>query len=104
MLSVVAAHGLSCPVAYGISVLRLGIEPTSPALEGGFLTTKSLSVSFVSCCPEFAPTTQTCSYFYSLEAALYSPTQRDICPGASTVALQQRAPGLSLSLRLYFFI
>ena len=37
--SVVVAHGLSCPAACGILVPRLGIEPTSPALEGGFFTT-----------------------------------------------------------------
>ena len=35
----IAACGLSCPVAYEILVPRPGIEPTSPALEGGFLTT-----------------------------------------------------------------
>ena len=33
-----AAHGLSCPVACGILVPRPGIEPLSPSLEGGFLT------------------------------------------------------------------
>ena len=33
------AHGLSCPVACGILVPRSVIEPASPALEGGFLTT-----------------------------------------------------------------
>ena len=56
MGSVVAACGLSWPMACGISVPRPGIEPTSPALEGGFSTTgppgKSLhlflSVSFSS--------------------------------------------------------
>ena len=37
--SVVAARGLSCPAACGILVLRSGIEPASPALEGGFFTT-----------------------------------------------------------------
>ena len=37
--SVVAAHGLSCPVACGLPVPQLGMEPTSPALEGRFLTT-----------------------------------------------------------------
>ena len=36
---VVAARGLSCPAAHGILVPRPGIEPASPALEGGFLTT-----------------------------------------------------------------
>ena len=35
----VAARGLSCPVACGILVPWPGIEPTSPALEGRFLTT-----------------------------------------------------------------
>ena len=37
--SVVAACGLRCPAACGILVPRPGIEPTSPVLEGGFLTT-----------------------------------------------------------------
>ena len=37
--SVVAAQ-LSCPVACGILVPQPGIEPASPALEGGFLTTR----------------------------------------------------------------
>ena len=37
--SVVAAHGLSCPMAGRILVARPGIERASPALEGGFLTT-----------------------------------------------------------------
>ena len=37
--SVVMAHGLSCPDACGILVPRPGIEPTSPALAGGFITT-----------------------------------------------------------------
>ena len=37
--SLVVAHGLSCPEACGILVPRPGIEPASPALEGGFLTT-----------------------------------------------------------------
>ena len=37
--SVVVAHRwLSCSVACGILVPRPGIEPMSPALEGGFLT------------------------------------------------------------------
>ena len=35
------AHGLSCPVAWGILVPRPGIEPVSLALEGGFLATGS---------------------------------------------------------------
>ena len=43
--SVVAVHGLSCPVACGILVPQLGIEPASPALEGGFLTTGPLGKS-----------------------------------------------------------
>ena len=36
--SVVAVLWLSCPVACGILVPRPGIEPASPALEGGFAT------------------------------------------------------------------
>ena len=36
--AVVAAHGLSCPMSCEISVPRLGIEPVSPPLEGGFWT------------------------------------------------------------------
>ena len=31
--------GLSCPMACGILAPQPGIEPTSPTLEGGFLTT-----------------------------------------------------------------
>ena len=37
--SLIAAHGLSCPAAFGILVLQPGIEPISPALEGEFFTT-----------------------------------------------------------------
>ena len=37
--SVVVAHRLSCSVAHGVLVSRPGIEPTSPALAGGFLIT-----------------------------------------------------------------
>ena len=37
--SVVAVCGLSCSTAYGILVPWPGIEPSSPALQGGFLTT-----------------------------------------------------------------
>ena len=37
--SLVVARGLSCPVARRILVPRTGMEPTSPELEGGFLTT-----------------------------------------------------------------
>ena len=33
------AQGLSCPMACGIYVPQPGIEPMSPALKGGFLTT-----------------------------------------------------------------
>ena len=39
MGSAVVARGLSCPTAGGILVPRPGMEPTSPALEGGFFTT-----------------------------------------------------------------
>ena len=37
--SVVVARGLSCLTACGILVPQPGIEPASPALEGGFFTT-----------------------------------------------------------------
>ena len=40
MGSVVAVRGLSCPVACGIFVPQPGVEPTSPALQRGFLTTE----------------------------------------------------------------
>ena len=36
--SVVVAHGVSCPVAYGILVPQPGMEPGSPALEVRFFT------------------------------------------------------------------
>ena len=35
--TLVVAHLLSCPVMCDILVLRSGIEPTPPALQGGFL-------------------------------------------------------------------
>ena len=38
-VSVVLACRLSCPMACGILVPRRGIQPVSPALAGGFLTT-----------------------------------------------------------------
>ena len=34
----VMAHELNCPMAHGILVPSLGIEPRFLALEGGFLT------------------------------------------------------------------
>ena len=37
--SPVVARGLSCPAACGILVPQPGIEPTSPALEGGVFNT-----------------------------------------------------------------
>ena len=37
--SVVAVLGPSCPTVYGILVPQPGLEPVSPALEGGFSTT-----------------------------------------------------------------
>ena len=40
--SLVVVHGFSCPMACGILVPRLGIEPASPVLQGRFLTTRSL--------------------------------------------------------------
>ena len=40
MGSVVVAYRFSCPMARGILVPRPGIEPTSPALQGGVLTTR----------------------------------------------------------------
>ena len=45
--SLVVALGLSCPVACGILVPQPGIEPESPALEGGFLTTRPPGKSIV---------------------------------------------------------
>ena len=40
LASAVAMYGLSCPAACGFLALRRGIEPMSPALQGGFLTTR----------------------------------------------------------------
>ena len=49
LASLVVAHGLSCSAACGIILDQGSIEPVSPALAGGFLTTappgKSLAVS-----------------------------------------------------------
>ena len=33
------AHGLSCPFTGGVIIFQPGVEPTSSALEGRFLTT-----------------------------------------------------------------
>ena len=38
--TVLVVHGLSCPTACGILLPAPGIEPMSPALSGGFLTTQ----------------------------------------------------------------
>ena len=38
--AVLVVHGLSCPAACGILLPAPGIEPMSPALSGGFLTTQ----------------------------------------------------------------
>ena len=40
MGSLVVARGLSCPTAHGALVSQPGIEPTSPVLQRGFLTTR----------------------------------------------------------------
>ena len=52
LASVVAPWGLHSSKARGTLVPQPGIEPESPALQGGFLTTgplgKSLSWSFIS--------------------------------------------------------
>ena len=49
--SLTVAHRLSCPAAYGILVPQAGIEPVSPVLEGGFLSTgppgKSLYIVYL---------------------------------------------------------
>ena len=47
--SAVAACGLSCPVACGMLVPWPGMESTSPALEGEFLTTGPPGKSRVVC-------------------------------------------------------
>ena len=47
--SVLAARGLSCPIACTALVPQPGVEPTSPALEGGFLTTRPRGKSPVCC-------------------------------------------------------
>ena len=39
LLSLIGVHRLSCPKLCGISIPQPGMEPTSPALEGGFSTT-----------------------------------------------------------------
>ena len=38
--AILVVHGLSCPAACGILLPAPGIEPMSPALSGGFLTTR----------------------------------------------------------------
>ena len=60
--SAAVAPGLSFPMACGILVPQPGIEPASPTLEGGFLTTgptgKSLIVSLAM--PFFPVSVQSC--------------------------------------------
>ena len=53
--SVVVAHGLSCPAACGVLVPWPGIEPASPALEGGFFTTGPPGKSHPFCFKGFIP-------------------------------------------------
>ena len=48
--SIVVAHRFSCPVSCGILVPNPGIEPMSPALAGGFLTTEPPGKSWSSHC------------------------------------------------------
>ena len=50
-----AEHGLSCLVVRGILVLRPGIEPASPALKGGFLSTGPPEHSHLLIFRTFAP-------------------------------------------------
>ena len=45
--SLVVTCGLSCPVVGGIFIPRPGIQLMSPALEGGFLTTSSITEKFL---------------------------------------------------------
>ena len=47
--SVVALLGLSCSMTCGILVPQLGFKPTSPALQGRFLTTGPPGKSLVGC-------------------------------------------------------
>ena len=47
--SVIAVREFSCPEACGIEVPPPGMEPRSPALEGGFLTTGQLAKSCSRC-------------------------------------------------------
>ena len=48
-VSLVAVCGLSCPVVCGLLAPRPGIEPTSPALDGEFLTTRPPRESRLCC-------------------------------------------------------
>ena len=50
MGSVVVARGLSCPMACGFLVPWPGIEPESPALQDGFLTTGPPGILSISSC------------------------------------------------------
>ena len=56
--SAVAVGNLSCSAARGILVPRPGIEPESPALQGGFLTTAPPGKHL--CFPSTAVTQMTC--------------------------------------------
>ena len=64
--SIVVAHRFSCPVSCGILVPNPGIEPMSPALAGGFLTTeppgKFSCFIVIKCHPKL----HTCMHYYVL--------------------------------------
>ena len=45
LASLVAAHGLSCPMVWGILLSEPGVKLTSPALEGRFLTSQPSGMS-----------------------------------------------------------
>ena len=69
--SIVVVPGLSYLAACGILVPQPGIEPTSPALEGGFLTTGPPAKSPEYCFLTF--TFRDVSLFDSVESYAPSP-------------------------------
>ena len=54
--------------------------------------------SFLYFCPEFTPVAHARSCFYSHVVSLHVVARGDVCPGASSPALQHRVPGPSPSV------
>ena len=88
--SAVSALGLSCSTAHGIFVLRPGIEPISPPLQGRFFTTGLRDVPPQSSSPLSLDVGSFCGW------VLASPCQRLLTASCDFGALTGEDEGMSL--------